>query len=60
MAGMLGDYISRCEGLGCSFRDDCKRYELWLQDKTGDKKASICVIPGLLPEGCHTMIRKDR
>lgn len=40
------DYIDRCEGLGCAFKEKCARYQLYKKDKE-DLKYSLCLIPHL-------------
>lgn len=47
----MKDYITRCEGLGCPFRDGCRRYELSLQDKA-EMKYAISIIPHFTDKVC--------
>lgn len=49
------DYVTRCEGLECSLRDGCRRYQAYLQDReTG--KYPICIIPHEFKGGCLDLV----
>ena len=52
----LKGYVTRCDGLGCPFRDNCKRYELYLQDREEGKYA-ISIIPHLTDKVCLDIIK---
>lgn len=54
----MDKYITRCEGLGCPFRDGCKRYELSLKDKE-EMKYAISIIPHLTNKVCLDRIPND-
>ena len=54
---MEKNYITRCDGLDCPFRDDCKRYELYLQDKE-NLKYMILIMPTLTDKVCLNQIKK--
>ena len=51
----MKDYVTRCEGLECSLRDGCRRYQAYLQDReTG--KYPICIIPHEFKGGCLDLV----
>jgi hypothetical protein len=54
----LKDYVARCEGLGCPFKDNCKRYALHLQDRVALKYA-INIIPQLTDKVCLDMVKAE-
>jgi hypothetical protein len=47
----MGDYITRCEGLECPFRDGCKRYRMYQEDRE-NKKYAISIIPHFTDKVC--------
>jgi hypothetical protein len=52
----LQDYLSRCEGLGCPFKDKCKRYSLHLKDRE-QLKYAIHIIPHFTDKVCLDIIK---
>jgi len=52
----LKDYVARCEGLACPFKDNCKRYALHLKDRE-ELKYAIHIIPQLTDKVCLNIIK---
>ena len=52
----LKDYVARCEGLECPFKDNCKRYALHLKDRE-ELKYAIHIIPQLTDKVCLNIIK---
>ena len=52
----LNDYMLRCEGLACPFKDNCKRYALHLKDH-GEMKYALHIIPQLTDKVCLDIIK---
>lgn len=52
-------YITRCEGLQCPFRDGCKRYDLYLKDKS-EGKYCISIIPHITDKVCLDRVSMAR
>ena len=50
------DYMT-CEGLGCPFKDDCKRYEANIKAKE-EKRYVFTIFPSLTDKGCTDKIKK--
>ena len=46
-----------CEGLGCSFKDDCKRYED-NQKAKAEGRYVFAIFPSLTDKGCTDKIKK--
>jgi len=46
-----------CEGCGCPFRDDCKRYEACLKAKA-EGRYVFTIFPSLTDKGCTDKIKK--
>jgi hypothetical protein len=52
---MMKDYVTRCEGLACTLKDKCRRYQVYLQDKE-QGKYRICIIPRQIENGCLDIV----